>query len=177
MSEAEVSLRLALWLIAQNRVVGDVSVAIDGAQVRIGDTIHFPVAAFLTSLGWLGSEAEQWQGCYRCRDITSRIVVHSKSGVGDVVAELSTGQRFRVECKKGPLVASASSSEYVLLRAALGHVVTSEELQETDILAVAVPNSERFRALSSRWRKAPLVQKCGIRILLVDSNGVHGFDA
>ena len=47
MSEAEVSLRLAYFLVTQRLANSDVRVAIDGAQVRIRDVIYFPLADFL----------------------------------------------------------------------------------------------------------------------------------
>ena len=177
MTEAEVSLRLALWLITSDRVNGDVSVAIDGAQVRTGTETHFQISEFLSQLGWRSETSEQWQGRYCRPNSKSRILVHSKSGVGDVVADLKDGHRLRVECKKGPVIPSSSSAEYPLLRSAIGHVVTFEEVDTRDVIAVAVPNSERFRTLASRWRNAPLLKKCGIRILLIDpETGVTGFD-
>jgi len=51
MPEAEVSLRLAFWLVQNNRVKGGVRVAIDGAQVAIGEDIHFPLLNFMNSNG------------------------------------------------------------------------------------------------------------------------------
>ena len=61
MPEAEVSLRLALFLLRNKLVSADVSVALDGAQVKTGNIIHFPIYEFLqsnnckkhgTSQGW-----------------------------------------------------------------------------------------------------------------------------
>ena len=46
MPEAEVSLRFACSLIESEVVVGEVDVALDGAQVRTGETVHFPVLEF-----------------------------------------------------------------------------------------------------------------------------------
>ena len=46
MSEAEVSLRLALFLIRSKLIVDQVSIAIDGAQIKIGNTIHFSIKSF-----------------------------------------------------------------------------------------------------------------------------------
>jgi len=64
MTEAEVSLRLALWLITDHRVNGDVSVAIDGAQVRTKAEIHFQIPEFLREFGWRSETSAQWQGIY-----------------------------------------------------------------------------------------------------------------
>jgi hypothetical protein len=68
MPEAEVSLRFAAHLLFSGAAVGDVSVAIDGAQVQTGDTTHFDPIAFLAGLGWLSLSSEDgWQGHYRVR--------------------------------------------------------------------------------------------------------------
>jgi hypothetical protein len=51
MPEAEVSLRLAFWLLEHIPVDGPVEVAIDGAQVPINDTVHFDLLGFMTAGG------------------------------------------------------------------------------------------------------------------------------
>lgn len=93
------------------------------------------------------------------------------------MARLRSGIILRAECKKGPLSRSRSSQEYPLIREALGQLLTVEEVGEKDILAVAVPHTDRFAELASRWRKAPLLKRLGIRILTVSRTGtVEGFD-
>ena len=94
-----------------------------------------------------------------------------------VVAEVKSGHMLRVECKKGTLRRSKSSAEYPLLREALGQLVTIDSVGENDILAVAVPKSEKFESLARRWREAPLIKKFGIQILTVARDGsVTGLD-
>src|SRR5690349_19427891 len=142
MPEAEVSLRLAFYLLRHGMVTGDVYVAIDGAQVRTSDVIHFALADFLQEHRWQkDAAAVVWQGTYAHADHPHRVVIHSNPGRGDVTAELRTGQTLRVECKKGPLTRSASSQEYPLLREALGQLLTIETIGEHDLLGVAVPHS------------------------------------
>lgn len=83
MAEAEVSLRLASWLIAQGLVKGVVEVAIDGAQVRTGDKVHFDLAGFLLRCGWVKqSSGAAWQGTYRSAVPRGELRVHSKPGRG-----------------------------------------------------------------------------------------------
>ncbi len=178
MPEAEVSLRLAFWLIETNRVKSDVRIAIDGAQVATGEVIHFPLIDFMKSRGWACSKPkDRWQGNYCCRSNERGIEIHSQPGVGDVVAELKNGNILRVECKKGPLTLVNGSPEYPLLRSALGHLLTLDEVDERDVIAVAVPKNARFPQLAERWRNAPLIKRCGIRILLVGRNNqVEGLD-
>src|ERR1051326_5890767 len=60
---------------------------------------------------------------------------------------MRNGQVLRVECKKGPLSLVSGSPEYPLLRSALGHLLTLEEVNKSDIIAVAVPRAARFREL------------------------------
>ena len=179
MSEAEVSLRFACGLIESGAAVGEVDVALDGAQIRTGETEHFPIHEFLEACGWvLGNGNGTWRGNYTHENHRIGFRVHSSSGTGDVVAPLSNGRTLRVESKKGTLVRSRSSSEYPLLREALGQLLTVEEANPTDILAVAVPFSEKFEALAVRWRKAPLIVRAGIHIATVDRNNeIHGLES
>src|SRR5688572_7046935 len=172
MSEAEVSLRLALYLLRNGIATSDVSVAIDGAQVKTADQVHFRMADFLQaecriSLG-VGTP---WQRKYAIADCSSRLVIHSSPGKGDVVAALRDGSTLRVESKKGPLTPSRSSVEYPLLREALGQLLTIDELDPRDQLAVAVPASSRFAKLAEKWSQAPLVRQLNLRFLLVGRDG------
>lgn len=177
MPEAEVSLRLAAWIIDQGIADGKVEVAIDGAQVQVRDTVHFDLTGFMGQAGWskqvVGSA---WQCYWVNPNKHVGIRIHSTPGQGDVVAKLRSGHTLRAKCKKGPLTRSASSQEYPLLREALGQLITIGEVSEKDILAVAVPYSAKFNELAERWRKAPLISRFGISILTVDQSGsVLGF--
>ena len=176
MPEAEVSLRLAFYLIEQGLAASDVEVAIDGAQVKTANTIHFGIAEFLRDLGWIKLATDNlWQGTYAHVRHRLKTIIHANPGRGDVLVELIDGRTLRVECKKGPLVRSKSSQEYPLLREALGQLVTLESVGERDLLAVAVPSSPKFEALAQRWRGAPLVNRFGICILTVGrDNRVSG---
>ncbi|HAJ27528.1 MAG TPA: hypothetical protein DCG53_09850 [Syntrophus sp. (in: bacteria)] len=167
MPEAEVTLRLAIALIVRNHVVGDVVVAVDGAQVKTGTRVHFPIVEFMNSLGWRGVGSSRWQRTYRHQKHEQGIVVHSSSGEGDLVANLSNGKRLRVESKKGPLHRSKSSQEYPLIREAIGQLMTVEKADPNDVLAVAVPSSEKFDELARQWRMRPLMAIVGIHIVTV----------
>lgn len=178
MAEAEVSLRLAFWLASKGLTDGPIEVAIDGAQVKTGETLHFDLPAFLSAAGWEKATPTcgAWQATYRTSRHPVLVRIHSTSGCGDVITRLRTNQVLRVECKKGPLVASKSSQEYPLIREALGQLLTIAEVSDQDLLAVAVPSSPKFEALAERWRAAPLISRFGIRILTVSSTGsVGGF--
>lgn len=178
MPEAEVTLRLAISLIASGVVVGKVRAAIDGAQIKTAGTIHFQIIEFLASCGWTSFSAkERWQADYKHVLYSNTIEVHSSPGEGDLVAELISGQRLRVESKKGTLCRSKSSQEYSLIREAIGQLMTIEHAEPTDLLAVAVPHSDKFNVLAMQWRERPLMKKSGIRIVTVGrDNSISGLD-
>jgi hypothetical protein len=172
MPEAEVSLRLALYLLRQGRTQGDVLVAIDGAQVQTRGTVHFPMEAFLEHEGLVPAQgATGWRSRYTVPGCEYALVIHSQPGQGDVVAPLTNGSLLRAESKKGPLIRKKSSPEYPLLREALGQLLTVAEAGEDDLLAVAVPSAPKFRELTERWTGAPLVSRLGLRFLLVARDG------
>lgn len=171
MPEAEVALRLAFYLLAHPQSAGEVSVALDGAQIRVHGRQIFPIEAFLDDVGWrqvaqVGRNA--WQGIYE-RD-GSRLTVHASSGVGDVVAQIGP-TRVRTECKKGPLIHKPGSREYPALHEAIGQVLTVDNVEPNDVLAVAVPLTDRFASLVTRWREAPLVITSGIQLVMVGRDG------
>jgi hypothetical protein len=176
MPEAEVSLRLAFYLLGQPGSDGMAQVAIDGAQVKLGSKVIFPIDEFLTHHGWPQTAQDgknKWQGTYEKSG--KLLIVHARSGEGDVVANVD-GKRIRVECKKGPLVKKPGSPEYPILREALGQVLTMENVRPNDVLAVAVPNTNANAKLAGKWRDRPLVKRSKIRIVLVGRDGrVEGF--
>ena len=175
MPEAEVALRLAFHLLDRSDSHGSAEVAVDGAIVRIGQNKIFPIEAFMTHEGWeqtaqIGKNA--WQGSYEKGG--SRLSIHARSGVGDVVA-LVGSERIRAECKGGPLVAKAGSPEYRRLRETLGQLLTVERVEVGDLMVAAVPHTGRFLRRARNWQSRPLLARSGIRIVLVGRNGiVHG---
>ncbi len=178
MPEAEVSLNLALYLILNDFVTSNVMVAIDGAQVKTGNNIHFPIEEFMAKNNCKIIEKQNdWRGTYKIKNAAYNIEVHSSPGKGDVVAKLINGVDLRVESKKGPLTNSKSSKEYPLMREAIGQLMTIGEYNANDKLAIAIPNSPKFKSLSETWKKAPLIQKNNLCFLLVNRNGnVEGIE-
>lgn len=172
MPEPEVSLRLAFYLVSNRLSSSNVRVSIDGAHVRTKDTIHFPIIEFLKANGWSAAVGQSsFQGFYSHPAFGSKIEIDSIPGRGDLVATLMTGKKIRVESKKGPLVQSRNSAEYVRIHEALGQLLTVAETDENDLLAVAVPSSPKFEKLAGQWRAAPLIRKLGIAILTVSRDG------
>ena len=67
--------------------------------------------------------------------------------------------------------------EYPLLREALGQLLTGEEVGEDDVLVAAVPKAATFSRLAGEWGHRPLMQRVGIRIVLVGRDGaVEGLE-
>lgn len=171
MPEAEVSLRLASYLLDRPESEGRAEVGIDGAMVRVGAKEIFPIEAFLVQEGWeqLSQAGKNtWQGTYEKNGC--RLMIHAKSGVGDVVAAVGS-ERIRAECKGGPLENDASSSEYKRLREALGQLLTVERVEASDVMVAAVPRTATFQRLARTWRTRPLVIASSIRMVLVGRNG------
>jgi len=144
MPEAEVTLRLAFYLLALPDSQDVAEVAIDGAQVRVHRAEVFPIAAFLLDMGWkqvrqMGKN--DWQGWYERGG--QRLKIQARPGMGDVVVTVGA-KRVRAECKGGPLVKKPGSREYPILRGALGQVITVEQVDANDIPIVAVPHSPGF---------------------------------
>jgi hypothetical protein len=182
MSEAEVSLRLAFWLVRKKLVSDDdnsILVAIDGRQAKAGGTVVFDVTDFLRENHWSKTDRKSdWRGTYRCSDAASRLVILSTPGLGDLVCRLSDGRSLHVEAKGGRLTSSRSNPEYPLIREALGQLLTRAEVSKQDLLGVAVPYSPKFAKLAAQWREAPLIKRVGIHILLVGRDGeVDGLSA
>lgn len=172
MPEAEVALRLAFYLLAYPGSSEVADVAIDGAQVKVGERVVFSVEEFLRVEGFQQVERqrpEDWRGSY-VRG-SHRLNIHSRSGVGDVVGRVGLSQ-VRAECKKGPLIRKKGSPEYPLLHEVLGQLLTVQHVEEGDILVAAVPYTDRFRRLASEWQSRPLVARSGIRIVLVGRSGI-----
>jgi hypothetical protein len=178
MSEAEVALRLAEFILSLPNSGAMASVAIDGASIKVGDAVIFDIGCFMAAIGWEQIREPQvgrndWTGAYQRGDKTIR--VHSRPGEGDVVATVA-GRRIVAECKKGPLVRKRGSPEYPLLTTALGQALLFE-VSADDIVVAAVPDTPVFRKLAETWRSRPLVRRAGIRIALVARDGaVSGLD-
>lgn len=175
MSEAEVALLLAEFLLALPGAANEVSVAIDGAGVKVGSAQVFPIAAFLEARTWQQTSQKgrnTWTGTYSRKGKTLQL--HSRPGVGDVVINWRD-RRVIAECKKGPLIQKKGSPERVHLAAALGQALLCK-VGDRDLAVAAVPDSPAFRSLAEEWRNRPLFKKTGIAICLIARSGaVSGF--
>lgn len=176
MSEAEVAIRLAEYLLSLPNAADQAMVAIDGAVVQTADRGRmFEIEKFLAANRWqLGEQKgkRNWHGAYSRGG--KRLNINSISGTGDVVVQIGN-RRVVAECKGGPLIKKRGSQEYRILKEALGQAVLSDG-NASDLVVVAVPDTQWFRSLTEKWRKRPLVRKAGIQIVLVSGSGsVSGF--
>jgi hypothetical protein len=179
MPEAEVALKVAAWLVKRH-AVKTCDVKIDGAHVLIAENEIFPIRQFLQRQRWepFKEEHERWQGTYTCDD--RELKISSKSGF-DVVAGIGS-RTIRVECKGGPLVPKKGKSERVILQSAIGQALTATDCENGDIIAVAVPDSKRFRKVRDEFTTNSTNNrflKTEIKILLVaedDEGSVNGLD-
>lgn len=171
MAEAEVSLRLAFHLLDHPGGCCTATVSVDGAHVECHGATVFPIRMFLRHHGWeqTGQDGlRDWRGRY---DRNGKVlVVTTQSGIGDVTATVGN-RTIRAECKKGPLRKKPGSPEYPLVREAIGQLMTVDIVGENDLLVVAVPRTEAFRSLRTRWQGRPLVARTGIQIVLVGRDG------
>lgn len=106
----------------------------------------------------------------RYQKLEQSLLVTAQSGTGDVVANIGT-RRVRAESKKGNLFRKKGSPEYPLLREAIGQLMTIEQVETNDALVVAVPLSDGFRNLATRWRSCPLIEGADIHFALVGRDG------
>ncbi len=176
MPEAEVSLRLAEYLLELPGADSDAYVAIDGACVAVHGQVVCDIEGFLAGRGWMlqkhSGGKNPWTGHYVRNGHSLHIGSHP--GKGDVWIRFGP-RRVVAECKKGPLKYRKGSPERVLLQAALGQALVWP-VAAGDIVVVAVPYSDAFDRLATEFRQRPLVQKAGIQICLVDQSGqVFGF--
>jgi hypothetical protein len=172
MTQTEVSLRLARYLIAERMVASDVDVALTGYELTRQERPRFPVVRYLTERDFVRrSRSKDWRGDYKLNGAEHALHLHSQEDAGDVVATLVSGRRLVAHVSRGVLDATRSPAEHKLLRGALARTLTFAA-ERSDVLAAAVPRSKRFRELAVRWRVAEGTIRAGILILTVDRLGV-----
>lgn len=171
MTEAEVSLRLALYYIRNHLTEQDVKISIDGAQIKTGEAIHFDIKGFLkdNSCTKIDGDFIHWQGTYCVTGQSEKIILDTVPGYGDIRIILRDGKTLYVESKKSKN--SKSSQEYRLMREAIGQLMTSCLVDENTIPCVAVPYTKKSLELAERWSKLEQIQKVGIIFILIQEDG------
>lgn len=175
MTEAEVILRLAMYYIKNGLTKEHVTVSIDGAHVKTGNTIHFDIFAFLNEAGLtkIDNELTRWQGEYSLAGYDSHVVISSKSGIGDVIVKLIDSSVIYAECKKGKN--DKRGQEYPLMREAIGQIMTGCDFTDGVIPMVAVPYTVKSKELADRWSKLTQIKNLGIKFALVCDDGTISF--
>lgn len=170
MQEPEVSLLIAMKYIRDGKVRNDIAVSIDGAHIKTSNTIHFDITSFMRKNGYVKCDGDscRWQGTYSNPSYTSGIVVSSKSGVGDVVINLTDGKTLYIESKK---FKSGNSGEYPAMREAIGQLMTGCPDDPNVIPVVAVPKSAKSAELAQTWRANERIRRAGIHFMLVSDDG------
>jgi hypothetical protein len=177
MSEAEVTIRLAGYLLSLPNAANQATVEIDSMVVQ--STHHgrlFEIEDFLASSRWQPDQQRKpgvWRGWYE-REGKHLYISERRQGKGDVVVQVDN-RLVVAECKGGPLSKKPGGPEYRILKGALGQAVIWDGSAD-DLVLVAVPDTQWFRSIAERWRQRPLVRKAGIQIALVNqTGGVSGF--
>jgi hypothetical protein len=172
MTQTEAALRLGIFLLRADISVADVHVALRGREVTRAGAGAFPVEAFLADHGTTRPEHDtDWRGTYTLERCKYALVVHSDADAPHVMTELARECRLLVEVAGGSVVRTRSPAEHRALWNAIGRLLTRDDVQEMDTLAVAVPRSPRFRKLVRRARNAPAVKRVGMHIYTVDRGG------
>lgn len=174
MLEPEVSLLIAMQYIRDSKTRSDIAVSIDGAHVKTNGTIRFDITTFMYKNGYVkyDGNSSRWQGTYQNPNYTPRIVVSSKSGVGDVVINLTDGKTLYIESKK---FKSGNSGEYPAMREAIGQLMTSCPDDPNVIPVVAVPLSSKSVELAQTWSANERICRAGIHFMLVGDDGSVDF--
>lgn len=171
MQEAEVSLRIAFYYIKNELTRKDVTVSIDGAHIKTGDTVHFDINKFLLSnkCRKIDVYSDRWQGEYQIDGYAPKIIISSVPGIGDVNILCTDGKRLYIESKKGKN--DKKGQEYPLMREAIGQLMTGCKMTEEVVPVVAVPYSGKSYALASKWAEFAQIKTVGIRFYLVREDG------
>ena len=144
MSEAEVAIRLAEYLLTFPSAADHATVAIDGAVIASADRGRlFEIEEFLSARGWQFGERQgtrEWRGSYSRNG--KGLSINSVAGTGDVVVQLGN-RRVVAECKGGPLVKKHGSQEHRSLKEALGQALLWNG-DASDLVIVAVPDTQWF---------------------------------
>lgn len=171
MKEAEVSIRIALYYICNKITKENVRISIDGAHIKTKDTVHFDIFNFLkeNNCRKIDGRYDRWQGLYEVCGYEHTIEISSKSGIGDVNVILPNGSVLHIESKKG--TNKKGSTEYPLMREAIGQLMTTQYEGNNVIPIVAVPYSLKSYELAKRWSEYKKIQDANIHFILVHENG------
>lgn len=179
MTQTEVSLRLAKYLITRKLVSSKVALTCAGYELTRRDMPRFPIHRFLTeNLGLTARQniGDKCRGSYIMKDRPQSLVIDFDRLNGHLITHLGSGQRLVVFASAGRVASSRSPAEHKQLRGAIGRALTWEGADALDLLAVCVPRSSQYLRLSMTFREAEGLKRARLIILTVDrhSGEVHG---
>lgn len=171
MKEPEVSLRIAIYYILNSLTNEDIVVSIDGAHIKTKNKIHFDIFKFMAENNFtkIDGDYNRWQGEYKKEGYNQKIIISSKSGIGDVNIKLLDGKQLYIESKKG--CDKKGNPEYPLMREAIGQLMTNKYYNKNGVLAVAVPYYEKTLNLAEKWSQYEQIKMVKIHFILVHENG------
>ena len=173
MTQTEVALRLANYLLAQKLTATPVDVALTGYELTRRNRPIFPIVRYLTERGYTPDQlADDWRGTYLLKGATQPLrLTDDDEASADVITTLTSGRRLLAHVSRGSLASTRSPAEHKLLRGALGRALTNVNARCDDLLITAVPRSGRFRELAVQWRDAQGMLRSQVLIVTVDRTG------
>ena len=179
MPEAEVTLRLAFWLLNRSDGKTHADVAIDGAHVRISgheqqgkwveERVVFDIRDFLESNGCHAKNlTDEWRGTYTFEGHSLEI----KSASGFDVKVRCKDKYIKAECKGGPFQPKRDKVA-AIYAIAIMQAILSGLNAESEELWVAVPDSPAFESYGRRILRSSVFARVGITIALVGRSGVR----
>jgi len=175
MGEGAVSRRLALWLLEQPGTGTTITLCLDGNQIAHFETEHFAnrhidnedrTWRFTEALRKKGQKARWpgvWQDSARRKIVVTSTVTPKTAKWTTCDLEASTQHgKIRVECK-----GANDRTARIHLQEAIGQVVTIRDVQDNEVLAVALPYSPRLQDLAEEFLNAPIFGSLNIVIALV----------
>ena len=174
MTQTEVGLRVATFLISSGIATTPVVVLLAGHELTRRDKPRFPARRFLTErLGYTTDIADprEWRGSYHMKARAHPLCLDWNRHAGHVTTFLASGQRLVVFITAGLLRESRSPAEHSKFWQVVGRAITSPLADGTDLLAVAVPRSKRYRSLASEFRRAEGITRSRLSLLTVDRMG------
>lgn len=174
MSQTEVGLRVASFLLSSGLAATPVVVLLAGYEMTRRERPQFPARRFLTDrLGLTTDIADplEWRGAYHMKGRPHPLCLDWDKHAGHVATFLPSGQRLVVFVTAGLLRESRSPAEHARFWRVLGRAIASPLTDATDLLAVCVPRSERYRKLAAEFRQAEGILRSRLAVLTVDRNG------
>jgi hypothetical protein len=174
MSQTEVGLRVGAFLLSSGLATTTVVVLLAGYEMTRRERPQFPARRFLTDRLGLTTDiadASGWRGTYYMKGRPHPLSLDWDKHAGHVATFLPSGQRLVVFVTAGLLRESRSPAEHTRFWRVLGRAIASPLTDATDLLAVCVPRSERYRKLAAEFRQAEGIVRSRLSVLTVDRTG------